>query len=155
MGKNNHSSSSVNPEGLSGYVLGPGQGVPGFDANVKASRKSTGGSITLIESHTRGGAPPHVHSREDECFYVMDGNIIVHCGEDVFEAGPGYFVFLPRGIPHSWDVTSGKPATLLIITAPAGFEEFMQAYHAAGSASNEVKDQIAANFGIQWIRQEK
>src|SRR5579859_1111055 len=55
------------------YVLGPGEGVPGFDAGVKASRLSTGGGLTLIESITAGGAPWHVHTREDEYFYVVEG----------------------------------------------------------------------------------
>jgi quercetin dioxygenase-like cupin family protein len=135
-----------------GYVLGPGQGVSGFGADVKASRTSTGGTMTLIESHTRGGAPWHVHSWDDECFYVLDGVITVNCGEEVFEAGPRSFVFLPRGIPHAWDVVGGETATLLIITVPAGLEEFLDEYHAAGAAPNEVKDQIAAKYGIKWLR---
>ncbi len=79
------------------YVLGPGQGVPGFGADVKASHASTGGALTAMESRTRGGAPMHVHSREDECFYVVEGTIIGRCGEDTFEAGPRSFVFLPVG----------------------------------------------------------
>jgi quercetin dioxygenase-like cupin family protein len=135
-----------------GYVLGPGIGVSGFGADVKASRASTGGTMTLIESHTAGGAPWHVHSWDDECFYVLDGIIAVNCGEETFEAGPRSFVFLPRGIPHAWDVVGGGTATLLIITAPAGLEEFLSEYHAAGSATTEVKDQIAAKYGIRWLR---
>ena len=135
-----------------GYVLGPGQGVSGFGADVKASRTSTGGTMTLIESHTTGGAPWHVHSGDDEYFYVLDGAISVNCGEEVFEAGPRSFVFLPRGVPHAWDVVGGQTATLLIITVPAGLEEFLSEYHAAGAAPNEVKDQIAAKYGIRWLR---
>src|SRR2546427_410397 len=80
---------------------------------VKASRSSTGGCLTLIESHTRGGAPMHVHSRDDECFYVLDGAIAVQCGDERFEAGPRSFVFLPHGIPHAWDVSGEGAATLL------------------------------------------
>jgi len=55
----------VNP-----YILQAGEGVAGFDAVVKASRTSTGGHLSVIESRTKGGAPWHVHSREDEYFYV-------------------------------------------------------------------------------------
>lgn len=139
-------------EGERGYVLGPGESVLGPGSSVKAGRASTGGSITLMESHTRGGAPMHVHSREDECFYIMEGLITVHCGDDIFEAGPKSFVFLPRGIPHSWDVKGGNVATLLIITVPGGFEDFLREHHEAGSMSNDVKDQIAAKYGITWIR---
>jgi quercetin dioxygenase-like cupin family protein len=139
--------------GARAYVLGPGEGVQGADSSVKASRAATQGSLTLIESHTRGGAPMHVHSRDDEYFYVLEGTITVHCGAEVFEAGPRSFVFLPRGIPHAWDVVGEEAATLLMMTVPAGLEEFLHEYHAAGAASNEVKDQIAARYGIQWVRE--
>jgi mannose-6-phosphate isomerase-like protein (cupin superfamily)/catechol 2,3-dioxygenase-like lactoylglutathione lyase family enzyme len=135
-----------------GYLLGPGQGVPGSGPDLKASHASTGGAITLIESRTTGGAPMHVHSREDECFYVVEGTIAVRCGDEIFEAGPRSFVFLPRGIPHDWDVAGGGEATVLIITVPGGFENFLHEHHAAGSQPNEVKDQIAAKYGIRWVR---
>jgi mannose-6-phosphate isomerase-like protein (cupin superfamily) len=138
--------------GAAGYVLGPGACVPGADPGVKASRRSTGGSITVIESQTRGGAPPHVHSDTDECFYVLEGSITVQCGDDRFEAGPRSFVFLPRGVPHAWDVAGEGAATLLIITVPGGLEEFLHEYHAAGTAPVEVKDAIAARYGIRWVR---
>jgi mannose-6-phosphate isomerase-like protein (cupin superfamily) len=103
-----------------GYVLGPGEGVPGGgDPALKASGPSTGGALTLFESDTDGGAPRHVHSREDECFYVLEGVVTVECGDETFEAGPRSFVLMPRGNPHAWDVV-GDRATVLIITVPAG-----------------------------------
>src|SRR5882762_6082836 len=86
------------------YMLKPGEGVAGFDASVKAAKSSTGGSFTLIESHTQGGAPWHVHSREDEYLYVISGALKVSCGKEVFLAEKGSFVFLPRGVAHAWDV---------------------------------------------------
>lgn len=136
--------------GTQGYMLGPGAGLAG-DSSLKASRLSTGGALTLIESHTTGGAGLHVHSREDECFYVVEGSIVVRCGGEVFEAGPRSFVFLPRGIPHDWDVSSTGPATVLIITVPGGFEDFLREHHAAGAQPAAVKDQIAAKYGITWL----
>src|SRR5882672_8199870 len=119
------------PGQLDPYLLLPGEGVAGFDASVKASRLSTAGGLSIIESHTRGGAPWHVHTREDEYFYVLDGEIKVHCGETSWEAGPRSFVFLPRGTPHSWDVAGNGVATLLMMTAPAMLEEFLREFHAA------------------------
>ena len=58
-----------------GYVVGPGEGVPGRGPDVKASGRSTGGSLTVIEATIDGGPPRHTHSREDEGFYVLDGLI--------------------------------------------------------------------------------
>jgi mannose-6-phosphate isomerase-like protein (cupin superfamily) len=131
------------------YMLLTGEGVAGFDAAVKASRISTGGNLSVMESHTKGGAPWHVHSREDEYFYVVEGAIIVHCGEEVFTAGPRSFVFLPRGIPHAWDVGGDGVATLLMMTVPAMLEEFLQEFHAA--STREARDAVAAKYGIQFL----
>jgi hypothetical protein len=49
-----------------GYVVGPGEGVPGRGRDVKASGRSTGGSLTVIEATIDGEPPRHTHSREDE-----------------------------------------------------------------------------------------
>jgi mannose-6-phosphate isomerase-like protein (cupin superfamily) len=139
--------STENP--IKPYVVQAGAGVAGYDAAVKASRLSTGGSLSVIESHTRGGAPWHVHSREDEYFYIVEGEIIVHCGEETYTAGPRSFVFLPRGIPHSWDVGGDGLATLLMMTVPAMLEEFLKEFHTA--ATREERDEVAARYGIRFL----
>ena len=148
---NDHSTPDDNPahSPTKGYVLHPGEGVSSPD--VKASQASTAGSITLIESQTNGGAPMHVHHHQDECFYVLEGLVTVHCGEDYFEAGPGAFAFLPRGIPHSWDVVGEGTAKLLIITVPAGLEEFLEELHKT-DLSQEHRDVLAAKHGITLVR---
>ena len=138
---------STDQQGPRGYMLGPDDGLEGFEPGIKASRSSTGGALTLIASRTTGGAPMHVHSREDECFYVLEGSIAVHCGEDVFEAGPRSFVFLPRGICHSWDVIGEGTATLLIITVPAGLEQFLHDFHAEGAD----RQRVAQEYGIAFL----
>lgn len=132
------------------YFLPPGEGVPGFGADVKAGRVSTGGGLTVIESRTTGGAPLHIHTREDEYFYVVEGTISVQCGEEEFEAGPRSFVFLPRGVPHSWDVV-GDEATLLLMTVPAMLEEFLHEYHQAFSKPPEERNRVAAKYGITFL----
>jgi quercetin dioxygenase-like cupin family protein len=132
------------------YVLHPGEGVAGFDASVKASMRSTGGALTMIESHTAGGAPWHVHSREDEYLYVVSGTLKVWCGKEVFHAEQGSFIFLPRGIAHAWDVASEGKATVLMMTIPAMLEEFLRELHAA--AGQEARDRVAEKYGIRFLR---
>jgi cupin domain len=51
------------------------------------------------------GPPLHIHHREDEAFYLLDGAMQVVCGEDRWEAGPGSLVMLPRGVPHAFVVS--------------------------------------------------
>ena len=105
--------------------------------------------MTLIESHTRGGAPPHVHEREDEAMYVLDGQITVHVAEETFVVGERGFVFMPRGVQHDWDVDSGT-ASVLILAAPGGLEEFLGEFHAA--ADWDERDAVAARHGLRFPR---
>jgi len=137
---------------LKSYLLLPGEGLAGFDASVKASTASTGGQLSLIESHTRGGAPWHVHSREDEYFYVLAGAIVVHLEDQDYEAAAGSFVFLPRGAPHAWDV-KGETASLLMMTVPAMLEEFLKEFHAA--ATRAERDAVAGRYGIEFLWDKK
>src|SRR6516162_7103376 len=131
------------------YMLQPGEGVAGFDSGVKASVGSTGGAFTVIESSTKGGAPWHAHTREDEYFYVLEGRVVVWCGDQEFHAGPGAFVFLPRGIPHAWDVESEGKAKLLMMTVPDMLEQFLKEFHAATVAQREA---VAGKYGLKFFK---
>jgi mannose-6-phosphate isomerase-like protein (cupin superfamily) len=118
-----------------GYVVGPGEGVPGRGPDVKASGRSTGGSLTVIEATIDGGPPRHTHSREDESFYLLAGTLDVECGEDRFRAGPGSLVFLPRNLPHVFRSVGG-PATALLIVTPGGQDEYFAELAAALAATS-------------------
>jgi mannose-6-phosphate isomerase-like protein (cupin superfamily) len=120
-----------------GYVVGPGEGVPDQGPEVKASGRSTGGSLTLIELAVDGGPPRHTHAREDESFYVLTGTLEVECGNDRFQAGPGSFVFLPRNVPHVFR-SMGGPATALLIVTPGGLDEYFAELSAALAANAEA-----------------
>jgi quercetin dioxygenase-like cupin family protein/uncharacterized protein YndB with AHSA1/START domain len=109
-----------------GYVLQPGEGIGG-DGPLKTTRRSTGGSLSITESVTVGGAPMHVHRSDDEVFYVLDGVLKVTLDGVEHSIGAGGVAFIPRGSAHAWD-TEGE-ARLLIITAPGGLEEFLAKLH--------------------------
>ncbi|HWO73423.1 MAG TPA: quercetin 2,3-dioxygenase [Dehalococcoidia bacterium] len=98
---------------------------------VKAGGRQTHGSFTVIEWLADVGfaPPPHVHKQEDEAFYVLEGKLSVRCGDDRLSAQPGAFVFLPRGIPHTFTVEEKVRA--LQITGPSRFEEFVAKIGAA------------------------
>jgi mannose-6-phosphate isomerase-like protein (cupin superfamily) len=131
-----------------GYLLRAGAGVGG-DSGLKASAASSGGSLTVIDSDTDGGAPPHTHTREDEAMYVLAGSIIAHVGDEEFHAGEGDFVFMPRGVQHDWDVEGGS-ARVLIIAAPGGLDRFLEEFHAAGDWA--ARDEVAGRFGLTFPR---
>ena len=71
------------------------------------------------------GSPLHVHHREDEWFYVAEGELTFWVGGRVIHASAGSFVFGPRDIPHTFTVDS-ELARFLLVTEPGGFESFMR-----------------------------
>ena len=79
---------------------------------IKARADDTGGSLGLVEAtFYRGFGPPlHVHSREDEGFYVLEGEIRFRQGDHEFLAGPGSWVWGPRGVAHAFKVESNQRA---------------------------------------------
>ena len=69
-----------------------------------------------------GGPPPHIHSREEEGFAILEGEIIFQVGEERIVAMAGMFANRPVGMPHSFKKESSKPARMRITVAPAGLE---------------------------------
>src|SRR5947208_1383841 len=87
--------------------------------------EETNGKYALLEAVVSpgGGPPPQFHSREEEGFYVFEGEITFQIGGDRFVAGAGTFANMPVGTPHSFKNESGRPAKMLIAIAPAGLEQ--------------------------------
>src|SRR5947209_14561529 len=81
-----------------------------------ATGEETNGKYALLEALVGpgGGPPPHVHSREEEGFYVLEGDITFIMGDKRFVAGAGMFANMPVGTPHSFKNESSKPAKMLI-----------------------------------------
>lgn len=90
--------------------------------------EDTGGAFAVVESVMRPGTEPpyHIHDREDETFYIMEGHFSVMVDGVVHECRAGQTIFLPRGIPHTFRVRSEIARGLVIVT-PAGFEKYFQA----------------------------
>ncbi len=89
-----------------------------------AEGKDTGGSYSLVEVVARQGTepPPHTHANEDEAYYILEGEMAFHVGEQTIEARPGDYVWLPRGVQHAPVVKTPEVRVLITIT-PAGLEE--------------------------------
>lgn len=94
---------------------------------LKATGEDTGGLYTVAEILTTpdGLVPLHVHHREDEAFFVLDGEVTFSIGDDVFEAGPGAFAFGPTDVPHRYAVRTPS-ARMLMVFSPSGFEGFIR-----------------------------
>ena len=89
-----------------------------------ATGEDTDGKYALWEAIVPpgGGPPPHVHSREEEGFYVLEGEITFTVNGEQVVAMAGTFANMPVGTPHSFKNESSQPARMLISVAPAGLE---------------------------------
>jgi quercetin dioxygenase-like cupin family protein len=90
-----------------------------------ATGEDTNGKYALWEAIVPpgGGPPPHVHSREEEGFYILEGEITFQIGDQPLVATAGTFANMPVGTPHSFKNESDRLARMLISVAPAGLEE--------------------------------
>ena len=110
-------------------VLLPGQGRSTWLGEgvftVKAGPGPTLGAYSLSElTEPPGEGPPlHSHGDEEEGFYVLEGEVVLRVGDQILLATEGAFVFVPRDVPHTYRVVGDRPARLLIIISPPGFEE--------------------------------
>jgi quercetin dioxygenase-like cupin family protein len=97
-------------------------------ATIKATGRETGGLYSIVEVLEPQGAraPLHLHRKEDEAFWVLEGEMTFQIGEGTIKARPGSFVFGPKDVPHTYTVDSG-PAKLLFLLSPPGFEGFVEA----------------------------
>ena len=95
-------------------------------AVIKASAADTGGQMAIIEITEPPGAeaPMHVHHREDEGFWLLEGSATFEVGDTTIEAVAGDYLFGPRDIPHSYTVGDAG-CRMLFIMIPGGIEEFI------------------------------
>lgn len=111
------------------YHLAQGEGPAlwhlGALATFKATSETTGGQMWVQEQLGERGfaSPMHRHSREDEAFYVLDGEIAFHVGGDVLGTGPGSFLWAPRGLAHAFCVESDR-ARFLVFSGTGGLDRF-------------------------------
>ena len=128
---------------------------------IQGRAENTGGALGLVDAifYEGFGPPLHVHHREDEGFYVLEGEIRFHKGDDEFMAGPGTLVWLPRGVAHAFKVQPGGARALLLLT-PGGFERMFEEGGVSTSQSEdpptdqydpEVLVSLAARYGMEVV----
>jgi mannose-6-phosphate isomerase-like protein (cupin superfamily) len=97
-------------------------------------------------------APLHLHTREDEYSFVLQGRMGALLGDDAVEAGPGDLVFKPRNQWHTFWNAGDEPCRILEIISPAGFERFFQELVDMGGvaeADPEVFAQLRERYGLE------
>ena len=137
---------------------GEGKSVDAYGVHIsyKAAAQDTRGEYALLEgSVAPGGGPPwHIHHREDEGFYVLEGTFEILFGDERFVATSGAFALLPRDVPHRFRNVSDRPGRLLGIVSPGGFEAFfehMSVLAADGPPDPEKARALADRYGLEFI----
>ena len=122
---------------------------------VRASAEATGGGFTIFEEvPPLADTPLHVHDREDELFYVLEGDHVFEVGGEELSAGPGGLVFAPRGVTHAQRRVVPGEGRLLVLTVPGGLEGFFRelaAAHEAGTLGPDAYASASENYGITWL----
>ena len=129
---------------------------------LKADARMTGGAFEMIEELLPPGASPpwHVHHREDESFYVLGGQVTFYWGDQMLQAERGAYVWLPRGVAHTFRIGGTEPARMLEINTPSGLWEFFKemgeparerTLAPSPSLDNEKLRRVAPRYGIDIL----
>jgi mannose-6-phosphate isomerase-like protein (cupin superfamily) len=130
-------------------------------AHVHVDEETSGGQFALVELRgARGDMPPlHVHHREDETFYVIEGEVSMFVADDQRILGSGQAALAPRDVPHTYRVES-EEARWLVLTTPGGFASFVrevaepapaEELPPAGRQDPDALVRAAAKIGIQAL----
>jgi quercetin dioxygenase-like cupin family protein len=140
--------------------IGPGEGthLPLLDITHKVTAESFGGAFTITEVGFPSGAmvPPHTHTREDECAFVLEGELTFDIGGEIVVAPAGSFVLKPRGVYHAFCNTGTGPNRHLEIHTPGEFENYYDEYEQiVESAMSEderrkARAELGERYGVSW-----
>jgi mannose-6-phosphate isomerase-like protein (cupin superfamily) len=140
-------------------IVGPKDGLEGFLGSIGVRFMIDGSEaaerFSLVEhpmSPRALAAPLHLHTREDEYSYVLEGRMGALLGDDVVEAGPGDLVFKPRNQWHTFWNAGDEPCRILEIISPAGFERFFAELVELGGvleAGEEALAQLNERYGLR------
>jgi mannose-6-phosphate isomerase-like protein (cupin superfamily) len=143
------------------FIVQPGQGqrldLGNFEALVLATAAQTSGGFTLLQVQSEPpefGPPLHLHRDTAEAFYVLEGDYLMYVEDRQQLCPPGTFVYVPRNAPHTFKVVSGGPGKKLVLFSPAamlGYFEELAAAEAAGNATPELLDAIAARNNVEVL----
>jgi quercetin dioxygenase-like cupin family protein len=150
-------------------AVGPAEGklidLGGLGVHFKLAGAQTGGSISIVEHpvDARRLVRPHTHSREDELSYVIEGRIGARVGDEVAEVEAGSYVFKPRNVMHTFWNPTDKPARILEMIVPAGFEEYFarlgRLFGSGVKGGSPEHQALSAEYGVafsgDWIAELK
>ena len=146
------------PDEPRGLVVRPGdretvRSPIGGDMAVVARGDQTKGALTAVDVVVPPGEGPplHVHTREDESIYVLEGDLRIKLEDELSATPPGSFVFIPRGVAHSFQNVGEEPGRILVTFAPAGMEAFFDRLSELTSFDPEAFRSAGTEVGTEVV----
>jgi mannose-6-phosphate isomerase-like protein (cupin superfamily) len=139
-------------------IVSPGEGRDFGDGLLcRITSASTGGAYCAFEQVLAPGqgVPLHVHSRDDEVYYILEGRLEMQCGQRAFTAEAGAMVVIPRGIPHAFHNPAKTPIRFLNLFIPGGFDEFVAELNQLppeDAADEDKRNVIRRKYGVELLR---
>ncbi|RAJ80065.1 Cupin domain-containing protein [Chitinophaga dinghuensis] len=101
--------------------------------NIKVSAKDTGSALTIFEyiGHEKGGPPLHLHHKQDEIFFIVEGEYLFKVGEDTYTLKSGDTIFLPRKVPHAFAQLTDHGKMFFMFQPSGKMEDFFRKVGAA------------------------
>ena len=146
------------PEASRAFTVGPGegptiQGPAGGPLTFKVRGDQTGGALTVIENTIApgDGPPHHVHANEDEAWWIVEGELRFRLGDELHSAPAGTFVFVPRGVAHSFQNAGESDARILVMFTPGGMESFFDSFAQLEDLDPGAFAQLGAEVGMEVV----
>jgi quercetin dioxygenase-like cupin family protein len=141
------------------FVLLSGEGrsidLGNFAMTLKATGADTDDAFTLLEAtEPPGFGPPlHIHNNAEEAFYVLEGGYIIFIEDEEYSCPAGAFIYIPRGLVHSFRVGRKQSRKLNLYTpgAMVGYFDELSAAIKSGNADSNKLDQIALKYGMHVV----
>jgi quercetin dioxygenase-like cupin family protein len=142
---------------LAAKLVEPGQGrvvnVMGNELRLILSSIDTGGVMELVELNAVPGVgiPPHMHTREDEVFMLLEGQVEFYVNGQTRLLGPGATLLGARNVPHGYQVVGDKPCRMYFTVTPAQLEPMFDQLAALSPPEPESISRICGKFGIEIL----
>jgi quercetin dioxygenase-like cupin family protein len=141
-----------------GIAVGPGEARHirspiGGDITFLVTGEQSSGALAALEAVAPPGEGPplHLHGREDETVYILEGDFRWKLGGELSLRGPGTFVLIPRGVAHTWQCISERPGRFLFTFAPAGMEGFFDRLSSLTEFDLQAFRAAAAEHGMEIV----
>ena len=129
---------------------------------IKVESEDTAGALTFMETIVppHAGPPLHIHRRESEAIYVLDGELEIVDGDRSFRVTDGAFVYMPQGSTHRFENVLDTPTTILLFFIPAGFEGYLKEMADSLAEGEQVADlhtdldkaaRIGSKYGLEIV----